>query len=46
MKYSRPEVAILGDAHTVIQFVPSKVGTGTEFGYPRNDGNPSYDLDE
>jgi len=46
MNYSRPEVTILGDAPAVIEFVPSKVGAGTEFGYPQNYGNPAYDLDE
>jgi len=44
MKYSKPELSILGTASAVIEYVPSKIGTGMEF--PYLSGNPAYDLDE
>ena len=46
MNYTKPEVAVLGEAVRVIEQVPNKLGTSSDgVGKPRI-LNPAYDLDE
>ncbi len=44
MSYTKPEVSILGAASAVVEFVPNKLGSGTDCPPPYC--NPAYDLDE
>jgi hypothetical protein len=44
MTYTKPEVAVLGDAAGVIQALPKPHGSSPD-GVPRN-AFPAYDLDE
>jgi hypothetical protein len=47
MKYSKPEVNILGEAKSVIEQLGTKPPTAHIEGVPkRNLFNPAYDLDE
>ena len=48
MKYTKPEVAVLGEAVSVIEMViGTKLTTGTDsFPQQGHAPNPAYDLDE
>ena len=44
MNYTKPEVAVLGEAVRVIEQIPNKFGSSLEAG--QRVLNPAYDLDE
>lgn len=44
MNYTKPEVAVLGEAISVIEHVIGKSNTTTDFGLSKV--TPAYDLDE
>jgi hypothetical protein len=47
MKYSKPELSILGTARAVIEFnQPTKVGASIDPGHSSPYLDPAYDLDE
>jgi len=46
MNYTKPEVAVLGTARSVIEHVIGKLGTGSDTSNPKGFQNPAYDLDE
>jgi hypothetical protein len=46
MNYTKPEVVVLGTAHSVIEHATGKVGTGSDTSNPTGFQNPAYDLDE
>jgi hypothetical protein len=45
MKYTKPEVAVLGTAKAVIEQISPKP-SGSADGTPKVLSNPAYDLDE
>ncbi len=46
MTYSKPEVAVLGDAVRVIELIGKGVDTQEDPGTHELDFKPAYDLDE
>ncbi len=46
MKYSKPELCVLGDASAVVEFCLFKEGCGLDPYHAPPFQNPAYDLDE
>ena len=46
MKYSKPEILVLGDAKLAIQGCTSKPNSGTDSSSCQSSATPAYDLDE